>query len=230
MRQKRATVRLLLLNPNTNATTTKEMVAIAQTGAPGGVEVEGATADDGVPLIVDEPALAEAATGVLRTVRQLPAAYDGVIVAAFGDPGVEHARLLCACPVTGIAEASIAEAARYGRRFAIVTTTPLLVASIEARVHSLGFGATFCGVYLTVGETSAVMADPLLLEQALLAGCVRAIGNGAEAIVIGGGPLAVAARAISARCPVPLVEPIPAAVHLAHARACELSLPGCSAL
>ena len=95
---------------------------------------------------------------------------------------------------------------------------------------SLGFGATFCGVYLTVGETSAVMADPLLLEQALLAGCVRAIGNGAEAMVIGGGPLAVAARAISARCPVPLVEPIPAAVHLAHARACELSLPECSAL
>ena len=27
--------------------------------------------------------------------------YDGVIIAAFGDPAVEAARQLCPCPVTG---------------------------------------------------------------------------------------------------------------------------------
>jgi allantoin racemase len=37
-------------------------------------------------------------------------------------------------------------------------------------------------------------------------------------VVIGGGPLALAARALSATAPVPLVEPLPAAVRLALTR------------
>ena len=40
------------------------------------------------------------------------------------------------------------------------------------------------------------MADPVALEQALLRACEAAVReDGAQAIVIGGGPLAVAARA-----------------------------------
>jgi Asp/Glu/hydantoin racemase len=36
--------------------------------------------------------------------------------------------------------------------------------------------------------------------------------DGAEAVVVGGGPLADAARALAASSPVPLVEAVPAAV------------------
>ena len=63
------------------------------------------------------------------------------------------------------------------------------------------------------------MADPLALEQALLDLCERAIrDDGAQAIVIGGGPLAIVGRALAHRLPVPVIEPVPAAVRLLMGR------------
>lgn len=63
------------------------------------------------------------------------------------------------------------------------------------------------------------MRDPAALVDALEAACRRAIAEGgAEALVIGGGPLAVAARELSGKLQVPLIEPVPAAVRLSLAR------------
>jgi len=58
-------------------------------------------------------------------------------------------------------------------------------------------------------------ADPQALVTALAETVERAIREGAaEAVIIGGGPLAVAARALSGTMSVPLIEPLPAAVRL----------------
>jgi Asp/Glu/hydantoin racemase len=77
----------------------------------------------------------------------------------------------------------------------------------------------FAGTWLTRGEPAALMADPAALRAALHAACLAAIAeSGADALVIGGGPLAVAARALAGAVPVPLIEPVPAAVRLSIAR------------
>lgn len=133
-------MRLLLVNPNTNSATTQAMVKIAQEEA-GSAKVEGLTSPHGTQLIVDEEMLQVAADGVVKQLKALRKALhdaDGVIVAAFGDPGVEESRKFCSCPVTGLGEAAIGEAAASQRSFAVVTTTPLLVRSIERRVEELG--------------------------------------------------------------------------------------------
>jgi allantoin racemase len=142
-------VRLLLLNPNTNTATTEAMVAIAeeeahrrgQSSSPPTI-VEGMTSARGAPLILNEDMLRAAAAGVVGELRALHSAgtchFDGIIVGAFGDPGLEEGREFCSCPLTGLGEASIAEAAAGQRRFAVATTTPLLAGSIERRVEALG--------------------------------------------------------------------------------------------
>jgi Asp/Glu/hydantoin racemase len=82
-------MRLLLVNPNTSAGTTAAMLAIAREAAPPGVLIEAATAPFGEPLITDETALAIAAEAVEALVTgERVAGLDGVIVAAFGDPGL----------------------------------------------------------------------------------------------------------------------------------------------
>jgi allantoin racemase len=132
---------------------------------------------------------------------------------------LEKSRALCPVPVVGIAEAGMGEAAAAGRRFSVVTTTPLLVGAIERRAEAYGLRAQFAGVRLTHGEMAALMADPPALEAALAQACETAIAEDrAQAIVIGGGPLAMAARALSGRFGVPIVEPIPAAMRLLRAR------------
>lgn len=218
--------RLLLINPNTSAAATAAMVAVAREAAPAGVGITGATVATGVPLITDEGSLALAADAVSALAAGLDAEdWDGVIVAAFGDPGIDALRARFPIPVTGIGEAGVAEAARDGRRFSVVTTTPLLAAAIRRAAARHG---GFRGVRVTPGDPVALTADPAALQAALERCCVDAAElDGAEAVVIGGGPLAAAARAIAPHLAVPIVEPVPAAVRLAIDRAIPLRHSPC---
>jgi allantoin racemase len=217
-------LRLILVNPNTSSQTTAAMVSIAAAAAGQDVAVEGRTAPFGAPLITHPAALRRAADAVVALAPGLRGA-DAVIVAGFGDPGLEGLCKALACPVTGIAEAGMAEAAAGGRRFAVVTTTPDLCDDIAAKAAREGH-SRFAGTWVTPGDPATVMADPETLAAALAAACRRAVSEGrAEAIVIGGGPLALAARALAGTLPVPLVEPVPAAVRLALARCRKEALP-----
>jgi Asp/Glu/hydantoin racemase len=210
-------MRLALVNPNTSAATTGAMVRIARQTAPE-VEITGFTAAFGEPLITDEGSLATSARAVLALAPML-AGFDGVVIAAFGDPALAELRRRLEIPVTGIAEAGMGEAAMGGRPFAVATTTPRLAASIGRAAETHGFGPLFRGTFVTPGDPATVMADPQGLVAALEAACRAAIAAGAAAVVIGGGPLAVAARALAGRIGIALIEPVPAAVRLALGRA-----------
>ena len=132
-------MRLVLVNPNTNEETTAAMARIAQVHTPADTEIEALTAPFGVDFIDDPVALERSSHAVASLADNIASrAADGVIVAAFGDPGLAALRERLACPVTGIAEASMREAAD-NRSFAIVTTTPALVPSIE-----VSNGAQYC--------------------------------------------------------------------------------------
>ena len=222
---------IVLVNPNTSHSTTLMMVEIAQAEADSRARIEGMTAESGAPLITDEYALCEAANAVEALAPALRARVaHGVIVSAFGDPGLARLRGALGCPVTGIAEAAMSEAATDDggrpRRFSVVTTTPLLAASITARASNYGHHARFAGVRLTPGDPATLMANQLAVTEALAIACQEAIQqDGAEALVIGGGPLALAARALRSRFTTPIIEPIPAAVRLALRRAGKLARP-----
>lgn len=195
---------LLLMNPNSNAATTAAMVAIAGTILP---QIEGWTAPGGPGMIVTPEALDQAAVLVGQT--PLPA-LDGVIVAAFGDPGRETLAQRLTCPVVGIGAAAAIEAGIGGRRFAVVTTTPQLEARIDALMRGRGDGA-YLGCHFAQGDALGLMAEPERLDAALLAAIEEAARAGAEAAIIGGGPLREAAERLASISPVPLVAPIRAA-------------------
>jgi Asp/Glu/hydantoin racemase len=212
-------MRLLLVNPNSNAATTDAMVAIAADAAPPGTVVEGLTAPEGPPVILEPVALEGAGLVVASLAPAVRAkAPDAVMVAAFGDPGLAALRSQLAVPVVGIGEAAITEAADRGR-FAIVTTTPALAGAITALVERLGAGRLFSGVYLTPDDPETLMRDENGLVTALRGACEAALADPRlRALVIGGGPLAVAARRLAGEVPVPIIEPVPAAVRLALRR------------
>lgn len=219
---------ILLINPNTSTATTQMMVGIArawfgqQLAAP--PAVVGATAARGAPMIVDDGDLAVAAGAVNDAdMLRLARLAGGVIVGAFGDPGLDALRAQLAVPVVGIGEAAMRAAAAGGRRFGIATTTPRLAASIESAVRGYGLAAGFTGARFTDGEPRALASAPQQQEERL-AGAVQAcIDDGAQAVIIGGGPLGEAARALERRFAVPVIGPIPAACE-ALARALGLAL------
>lgn len=215
-------MRLLLINPNTNTATTALMVSRARAGAPEGVLIEGATVTEGAPLLADPTLLAAGARAVERQVEALDCTgLSGLIIAAFGDPGIEAVRARVGVPVTGIAEAAIAEASAAGD-FAIVTTTRLLESAIDQRVARYGATERYRGCVFTRQDATQLTADPAALEAELEQACLEAIRTRApQAIVIGGGPLAAAAEVLGRRLPIRVIEPVPAAVRLAVRRARE---------
>lgn len=206
-------MRLVLVNPNTSASVTEDMARLARAEAGPGVEIVGLTAPEGAATIIDEAMLAKAAEIVAAMAPAIEArAPHGVVVAAFGNPGAARLRERLRAPVVGIGEAAMREAARDGRRFAVVTTTPGLVRAIAADAARLGLAAQFAGTTLTEGDALTVMADPERMTEALAEACARAVAAGARALVIGGGPLARSAAAIRERFQQPIIEPVSAAV------------------
>lgn len=210
------TVRIALVNPNTSMAATEVMLASARAVLPGNVEVQGFTATEGQELISDETALQSAARMMVQFALRLATPdIDAMIVCGFGDPGLAEIDQCLRIPVTGLAQASLSEAAAGGRRFSIVTVTPALDSSLRAAALLHGRAGHLASIRYTDGLLSEVMRTPASLQQALLLGCQRAVQeDGAEAIVIGGGPLAQAAGWIAARLNLPVIDPVAAAVRL----------------
>ncbi|WP_374622941.1 aspartate/glutamate racemase family protein [Pandoraea sp.] len=204
---------ILLVNPNTSAETTSMMVDIARAVAPPDYRVSGATAARGVPMIVNAERLDAAGYEVVQSWRSYVGKVDGVIIGAFGDPGIHRLRSLAKTPVVGICEASILEASQGDRRFGIATVTPDLVEPIDAKVRELGVANRYTGVRLTCGDPLALAGNARALEDALAHAVTECVErDGAQAVVIGGGPLGQAAIGLANRFSLPIIAPIPAAM------------------
>jgi allantoin racemase len=216
----RRPVRIVLLNPNTSVVATDVMLAVARRVAPPGVHVEGRTLAQGEALIAEPQSLARAGDGVVARAPALMAdGFDSLIVAGFGDPGLVQLKVSWGAAVTGLGEAGIREAAEGGRRYAIVTVTPALHANLVQAAHAHAPPAQLAGVRYTRGHPEHLLQSPQDLQAALLEACEAAVRlDGAEAIVIGGGPLAGAAEALSEQLSVCVVNPVGAAVRLVCAR------------
>ncbi|MBH5388442.1 aspartate/glutamate racemase family protein [Bradyrhizobium diversitatis] len=205
--------RILLINPNSNEATTAMMVAIARSAAADGFDIAGATATRAPTMIVSADELEAAAPEVEEIARARSGECDGMIVAAFGDPGLAGIKVTTKLPAVGIGESSMLEAAENGRRFGVATTTPLLKAKIDALPDALVLRSHYTGTRFAEGDPHELMRDPSLLRTAL-AGAVEACiaQDGAEAVIIGGGPLGEAAGALQPIFTVPVIAPIPSAV------------------
>jgi allantoin racemase len=209
-----AKTRILLINPNSSQATTDMMVRIAQAAAPSDVEIVGATAQHGPPMIVEPTALAASAPQVVEIGAERSKDFSGIIISAFGDPGINDLRQRVKIPVVGIAESAMLAASANGRRFGIATTTPALVPSIDARAAEFGVAKFYTGTRLTSGDPLKLAAEPDRMTEALrqaVSACIEF--DKAQAVIIGGGPLGNAAIALTPMFSIPVIAPIPAAVH-----------------
>ena len=211
---------VLIVNPNTNASTTAMMTELAAAElSAGGLQVVGRTAVHGPRMLIDPDSLEASVEHVRDAVRSYLDGRDGskvvaVIVAAVGDPGLRELSNELEIPVVGIGEASIWAASKNGRPFGMATSTPLLVRSLTALVFEHGRDSLFCGVKLTASGPLVLAADPEKQFRELRDAVLASVADGAQAVVIAGGPLSETARRLTAEHVAVIVEPIPSACQL----------------
>jgi allantoin racemase len=210
-------MKILLLNPNTTAAVTDLLYKTGSKAASPGTELVAATARRGVPYIATR---AEAQIGgaiALEMLAEAGSGIDAAIIAAFGDPGLFGARELFAFPVVGLAEAAMLTACMLGRRFSIVTFAGALAPWYEDCVAMHGLASRCASVRTLDGAFQSISDVQSEKEDMLVTLANRAVEqDNADVIVLSGAPLAGLAAKVRHRIPVPVIDPVAAAVRQAE--------------
>jgi allantoin racemase len=210
-------VRILLLNPNTTAEVTGLLYAAGSRAASPGTELVAVTAKRGVPYIATR---AEAQIGgaiALEMLAEAGTGFDAAIIAAFGDPGLFGARELFSFPVVGLAEAAMLTACMLGQRFSIVTFSRVLAPWYWECVAMHGLEARCSGIRTLDESFQSISNVQVEKEESLIRIANKAVDeDGADVVILSGAPLAGLAEKVKNRIPVPVIDPIAAAVRQAE--------------
>lgn len=199
------TQRLLVINPNTRADMTARVAAAAADALPG-VDIVPATGPFGGRYVASRAAYAIAGHAALQCFAEQGPGTDAVLLACYGDPGLDALREIAGVPVIGLVEAAGAEAAKAGGRFAVVTGGERWGAMLEELHAQRGLSDRLAAVR-TVAPTGGQIASDPEGSLALLAETCRACAkdDGASAVILGGvGLMGLAAR-LQPGVPVPVI-------------------------
>ena len=212
-------MRILLANPNATAAITDTCAALARAVASRGTDIVPWT-NAGGPAVVDSfynDYLAGAA--LCRGLSALDARPDAIVLAGFGNYGTAAVKEMLDLPVLNMAEAAMACAVPLCHRFAIVTTSPRMIAYTEDVVQTFGFAARCVAVRavsLPPIDGPAPSDDEVV--QHLAAETERAHASaGADLVILGGSRLSPYAAALRRRTSLTVVEPVACSVTLAEA-------------
>lgn len=205
---------LLVINPNTSAQVSALLQRHVQAAVGAGVNVHTVTARFGAPYIACEASYAVAAHAALdawaHDLAQPVPRPDAVLIGCFGDPGLMALRESSPVPVTGLAEASFAEAAHHGR-FAVVTGGERWRPMLQRLAQALGHAPALAGIH-TVAPTGAQLAADPEAARVLLAQACHDVAHqtGAQAVILGGAGLAGMAAAVQPQVAVPVIDSVAA--------------------
>jgi len=208
-------MRLLIVNPNTSEATNQRLRCAAQLLLDEDDELLVISAASGVDLIETPEQSAVTAPHVVSLIETISDNFDAVIIAAFSDPGLQNARDIAACPVLGISEAAMHQAAQHGR-FAIVTLGTALGQAIARNAEVYGYSEMLAEVLILPWTVTEVSSDIDKYRAAFRDACHSLVDEkNVSALIIGGGPLSGIAGAIAGQLPVPVIDGVQSAVLLA---------------
>lgn len=211
---RKVVVKILIVNCNTSAAVTADIVRSAEAVKREGTEIIGVEPRWGVVSAEGFYESYISAAAVLDRLATWTEPIDAVVMAGFGEHGREGARQLLEVPVVDITEAAAMAAMLVGHRFGVVTTLASTIAGIEASLLLMGADARCAGVraaelpVVSAGEDLAHTVELLAVEAEVL----RA--QGADAIVLGCAGFAGLDRLLAERLGMPVVDGVAAAVAL----------------
>jgi Asp/Glu/hydantoin racemase len=186
-------MRFLMINPNTTEAVTEKLAARARAMMPE-AEIDTATGAFGAPYIASRAAAVVGAHAALEAARRMVGprngpAYSAILMACFGEPGIEALREEFPIPVLGMAEESFRAARAIGPRFAVVTGGPAWGPMLRDFAAVRGLSDNLVTVRTLTIDGGAIARNP---EAALpwLAGEVTgAAQEGADSVILGGAGL-----------------------------------------
>ncbi len=206
-------MKLLLINPNISQSVSDLIEAEARRAAAPGTEVTVMTAPFGVAYIETRFESLIGAYATAQVAGEHAHNFDAMVVAAFGDPGIDGLREALDIPVVGLTEAALMSACLLGKRFSIVAISRRITAWYREVVQANGLEGRLASIRCLDTPLRSIDAVQEDHGETLRALCQAAIDeDGADVIIIAGAPLAGLARSIKDQIPVPVVDGVSSAV------------------
>lgn len=212
-------MKLLVINPNISDDVTALIESEALRSASPGTELVVRTAGRGVEYIETRFESLIAAGAVAEVIADhTGAGIDGVVVAAFGDPGMPALKELTDVPVIGITEAALCAAALQGHRFSIIAISDRIRPWYLDCVERFGLGGRLASIRSINESLHGIGSVQQDFKETLLALSLQAVTeDGADVVILAGAPLAGLARELRGQIPVPVVDGISAGIRMAEA-------------
>ncbi len=182
-------MRVLVINPNATAAMTAHVARQLRPCLPANAVIIEKTAASGPAVIATAQAFsigAQAATAALAEAISEGAGFDRVLLACFGDPGLEELQALTTVPVTGLAQACMRHAETAGQPYAVVTAGAGWKPILDQRFERWGASGLYCGTHVIGATGLEVFSDPMGVLPFMLAGIGAARRAGAHRIILGG--------------------------------------------
>jgi allantoin racemase len=211
-------MKLLVINPNISEDVTALIETEALRSASQDTELVVRTAGHGVEYIETRFESLIAAGAVAEIIAEYTGQIDGVVVAAFGDPGMPALKELTDVPVIGITEAALCAAALQGHRFSIIAISDRIRPWYLDCVERFGLGGRLASIRSINESLNAIGSVQQDFKETLLALSRQAVAeDGADVVILAGAPLAGLARELRGQIPVPVVDGISAGIRMAEA-------------
>ncbi|OIK14471.1 Asp/Glu/hydantoin racemase [Bacillus sp. MUM 116] len=206
-------MRILVINPNISESVTELIANESRRVASPGTELKFVTAPFGVAYIETriESLIGGYAAACLAAEHH--GEYDGVIIDAFGDPGLLGIKEMLNVPVVGMTEAALASACLLGQRFSIIAISSRIKAWYQETVersHLTTRLASIRSLNDPLRDIGAVQEDHSEQLKELAKEAVEK--DGADVIILAGAPLAGLARTLEGQLSVPVVDGVSSAV------------------
>lgn len=207
-------MKILVVNPNTSLEMTQSIGLAAEQVANAETSIKMVCPSFGPRSIEGHYDEVVAAAGVVEQVRAAQSWQpDGVIIACFGDPGLDASRELTCAPVLGIAEAAFHAASMLATGFSVITTMSRTCIIAEHLVHRYGFERRCRGIHGTDIPVLALEQCSGQTFETMVSAAQEALRRDRSgAIVLGCAGMATVCQALQDRLGVPVVDGVAAAV------------------
>jgi len=210
--------KILVINPNTNPKNTAVIARAIEPFKPVGVEVDTVSPDKGPVGLESYYHNYLASVNVHeRIIQAEKEGYDGIVIACFGDPGIEAAKELVDIPVVGITEASYALAGILGTKFLVIVSADTAVPRQIRYLKALGIPDYQYAVRPIGLTVLGVMADRVNAKELIANNCEAALKEtGSEVIVMGCSGFSGLRKDLEKMLNVPIIDPVVAGVHVCN--------------
>jgi allantoin racemase len=206
--------RILVINPNTARETAELMEAECKKIAYPGTVVHATyikpTEEISAYKVFSYVDLAICTVESIKIAWQQRNNYDGIIVAGFSDVGVDAMKEMLDIPVLGIAEAAYHVAALLGHRFAVLTGTSKWTPPKHDYVKALGVESKAVS-FRSYSEWDENDSHESLKKKLINVANKAIKEDGAEVVILGGGPLVGYGKELENDLGIPVIDPTIAA-------------------